>query len=99
MKSKRNSYLASLLSIPIPGLGQIYAGKGERGAAILAVTIIVGNLNTIWLTLYGGISTESNFFWTGKLPRLLHDLFVIYWIVFLIWQVFDAYHQAIITKA
>ena len=49
---KRNPYLASLLSIPVPGLGQIYAGKGERGAAILIATIIVGNLNAIWLTLW-----------------------------------------------
>lgn len=94
MKNNRNPYLACLLSIPIPGLGQIYAGKGARGAAILIVTITVGNLNAIWLTLYGGMSTVSSFFWTGQLPRLLHDLFAAYAIIFLIWQVFDAYHQA-----
>ena len=94
MKRKRNPYLASLFSIPVPGLGQIYAGEGTRGAAILVVTIIVGNLNAIWLTLYGGLSTDSSFFWTGQLPRLLHDLFAAYAIIFLIWQVFDAYHQA-----
>jgi TM2 domain-containing membrane protein YozV len=94
LKKKHNPYLASLLSIPVPGLGQIYAGKGERGAAILIVTIIVGNLNAIWLTLYGGLSTENSFFWARQLPRLLHDLFAVYGIVFLIWQVYDAYHQA-----
>ena len=94
MKNNRNPFLACLLSIPIPGLGQIHAGKGARGAAILIVTIIVGNLNAIWLTLHGGMSIDSSFFWTGQLPRLLHDLFAAYAIIFLIWQIFDAYHQA-----
>jgi hypothetical protein len=27
MKKSHNPYLASLLSVPIPGMGQIYAGK------------------------------------------------------------------------
>jgi TM2 domain-containing membrane protein YozV len=94
LKKKCNPYLASLLSIPVPGLGQLYAGKGERGAAILIVTIIVGNLNAIWLTLHGNVSTENRVFWSEQLPRLLHDLFAAYAIIFLIWQVLDAYHQA-----
>jgi TM2 domain-containing membrane protein YozV len=94
MKKKRNPYLASLLSIPVPGLGQVYAGKGERGAAILVVTIIVGNLNAIWLTMYGGMSTGSSAFWAVSLPRWLHDIFAAYGVVFLIWQVVDAYQQA-----
>ena len=33
MNKHRNPYLASLLSVPVPGLGQIYAGKRKRGAA------------------------------------------------------------------
>jgi TM2 domain-containing membrane protein YozV len=94
MKKNRNPYLASLLSIPVPGLGQIYAGKGERGAAILIATIIVGNLNAIWLSLHATTSTESNIFWMTTLPRLLHDLFAAYGVIFLIWQVADAYQQA-----
>lgn len=48
----RNPYLASLLSIPVPGLGQIYAGESTRGAIILSFTIIVGNLNAIYLSTY-----------------------------------------------
>ena len=94
MKKTRNPFLASLLSIPVPGLGQIYAGKGERGAAILVVTIIVGNLNAIWLTLYSGNIAGTNAFWAETLPRLLHDLFAAYGVIFLIWQVIDAYQQA-----
>lgn len=94
MKKNRNPYLASLLSIPVPGLGQIYAGKGERGVAILTATIIVGNLNAIWLSLHATSGSGSNIFWMSSLPRLLHDLFAAYGVIFLIWQVIDAYQQA-----
>jgi TM2 domain-containing membrane protein YozV len=94
MKKSRNPYLASLLSIPVPGLGQIYAGKGERGAAILIVTIIVGNLNAIWLSIYATTSPGTNFFWVDTLPRVLHDIFAAYGVIFLIWQMVDAYQQA-----
>lgn len=94
MQKKRNPYLASILSIPVPGLGQIYAGKGERGAAILIVTIIVGNLNAIWLSLHAAADPATNDFWAHNLPRILHDLFAAYGVIFLIWQVIDAYRQA-----
>lgn len=94
MGKKRNPYLAGLLSIPVPGLGQIYAGKGERGAAILIVTIIVGNLNAIWLSLHAAADPATNTFWAHSLPRILHDLFAAYGVIFLIWQIIDAYQQA-----
>ncbi|MFN2159881.1 MAG: hypothetical protein ACK2TW_08020, partial [Anaerolineales bacterium] len=81
-----NPVFAALLSLFVPGLGQIYAGKGGRGAAILAVVIVVGNLNAIWLSLYN-ISEPGAAYaaWTYQLPRLLHDLFAVYGIVFWLW--------------
>jgi len=94
MMNKRNPYMASLLSIPVPGLGQIYAGQGERGAAILIVTIIVGNLNANWLSIYATARPETNAFWADTFPRILHDIFAAYGVIFLIWQVLDAYQQA-----
>lgn len=94
MRKKRNPYIASILSIPVPGLGQMYAGKSERGAAILVATIIVGNLNTIFLSAYAAMSPETSPFWAATLPRALHDLFAAYGVIFLIWQVIDAYRQA-----
>ena len=94
MQKKRNPYLASILSIPVPGLGQIYAGKDERGAAILIATIIIGNLNAIWLSLHSEADPAINAFWAYSLPRILHDLFAAYGVIFLIWQVIDAYRQA-----
>ena len=90
----RNPYLAGLLSLLVPGLGQIYAGSGTRGAAILLAVIIVGNLNAIWLSLYAANTPDPNIFWASTLPRILHDLFAAYGIIFWLWQVVDAYQQA-----
>jgi len=93
-RKRRNPFLAAFLSIPVPGLGQMYAGSGIRGAAILSIVIIVGNLNAIWLSFYSISKQDTGLFWGDALPRLLHDLFSVYGIIFLIWQVVDAYQQA-----
>ena len=90
----RNPYLAGFLSLLIPGLGLIYAGNGTRGAAILLAVLIVGNLNAIWLSLYAITSPGVNAFWAYTLPRVLHDLFAAYGVIFWIWQVVDAYQKA-----
>lgn len=89
----RKPILAAIFSLLFPGLGQIYAGKSERGAAILISVIIVGNLNAIWLSLYNLTSPGSAAFWTYTLPRILHDWFAAFGVIFLIWQVVDAYQQ------
>jgi len=87
---KNKAVLAALMSALVPGLGQIYAGHRVRGAAILIATIIVGNLNAIWLTLYAQPVNAVQPFWAVGLPRILHDIFAIYGIIFLIWQIWDA---------
>ena len=87
----KKPFLACLLSLLVPGLGQICAGKSRRGAAILIAVLIVGNLNAIWLSLHGLTSPEN--YWTHQLPLNLHDLFAVYGIIFWIWQVVDAYRQ------
>jgi hypothetical protein len=90
----RNAYLASGHSLLVPGLGQVYSGRSDRGAAILIATIIVGNLNAIWLSLHAEPSPKPEVFWAYALPRILHDLFAAYGGIFWIWQVVDAYQQA-----
>ena len=87
--------LAAALSLVVPGIGQIYAGRSTRGAMILIAVILVGSLNAIWFSLYN-ISDPgaANALWTYKLPRILHDLFAVYGIIFWIWQVVDAYRLA-----
>jgi len=91
---KKKPVLAALLSAFIPGMGQIYVGKGERGGAILIATLIVGNFNAIWLTLYAQPIAGVDGFWALGLPRVLHDVFAAYGIIFLIWQIWDAAHLA-----
>jgi hypothetical protein len=63
------------------------------GAAFMLAFIIIGNLNVIWLSIYAGAQTDLSFF-SYTFPRLLHDIFAFYGIVFWIWQVFDAYRLA-----
>ena len=88
---RRKGIVAGVLSVLVPGLGQMYVGKGERGAAILVACIIAGNLFVIWLNVYASMGNTSYAFWSHALPRILHDLFSVWGIVFLGWQVIDAY--------
>jgi hypothetical protein len=90
---KRNPFIAGLLSLIIPGMGQIYCGKTRLGAGFLLAVIIVGNLNAIWLSIYAGTQTDLSFF-SDTFPRLLHDIFAGYGIVFWLWQVVNAYQLA-----
>jgi TM2 domain-containing membrane protein YozV len=83
--------VAGLLSVFVPGLGQMYAGKGERGAAILIASIIAGNLFVIWLNMYASMGNAPYAFWSHAVPRILHDIFSVWGIIFLAWQVVDAY--------
>lgn len=85
--------MASLFSTLVPGLGQMVSGHSVRGAAILIAVIVVGNLNAIWLSVFALSTrvTDSLGFWTSGLPRVLHDLFAVYGVIFLVWQVADAY--------
>ncbi len=78
------------LSLVVPGLGQMLSGRGERGAFILGFAILVGNLNAIFLSAYAPTMGLDVPFFARGLPRLLHDVFAFYGIVFWIWQVVDA---------
>jgi len=85
-KTKRDAPVAAVLSILVPGLGQIYAGKQERGATILVAGIIVGTLALIWQTLF--ISAGSRTFFPYRIALTIYTL------IFWAWQVFDAYKAA-----
>jgi len=90
---KPNPIFAGVLSALVPGLGQMVSGQSVRGAAILIAVIVVGNLNAIWLSTFALSTsvTDSLESWASVLPRILHDLFAVYGVVFLIWQIVDAY--------
>ena len=88
---KRNRFVAGFLSLLVPGLGQIYGGRGSRGAAILAGAIIIGNLNLIFLLLFASANPDPGSVWAYWIPRVGHDVLSVWSIVFWIWAVVDAY--------
>ena len=90
----RYPLIAGFLSLLVPGLGQMHAGRGGRGATIRLAVLIFGNQNAIWLSLYGVSDPVTFPFYAGTFPRILHDIFAGYGIIFWIWQVVDAYRQA-----
>jgi len=92
LMENRNKYLALVLSLLIPGLGQIYAHDNRRGAAILIAVIIVGNLNAIFLPVFVIAHPDHSVFWAFRLPIIIHDVMAFYGIVFWIWQTIDAWH-------
>jgi hypothetical protein len=60
---RRNPWLAGFLSLLVPGLGQIYCGEGNRGAAILAAAIVIGNLNLLFLAVFVAADVDPTVGW------------------------------------
>ncbi len=87
---KRNSFIAGALSLLVPGLGQIYCGEGNRGAAILAAAIIIGNLNIIFLPIFVSANPDPEILWAYWIPRAGHDVMSFWSIVFWVWAVVDS---------
>jgi hypothetical protein len=95
MIMRRNPFIAGLLSLLVPGLGQIYGGEGNKGAAVIAAAIVIGNLNIIILPLIAmanptGIPTDARALWAYWIPRVFHDILSFWSITFWIWAVVDA---------
>ncbi len=94
---KRSWLVAGLLSLVVPGLGQIYAKEKNRGAAILVGAIIVANLNITILPLIAlanpngpsGVA-PSIAAWRYWIPRVAHDVASLWSIVYWVWAIADA---------
>ena len=86
-KRNPNPVTAAILSLIVPGMGQMYIGKGDRGAAILVAGIIVGTLALIWQTL--SVAYAPNLM-TYPYPLYRISL-AAYAAIFWIWQIADAY--------
>ena len=80
-----------LLSLAVPGLGHIYSGNGNKGAAILVAAIIIGSLNIIFLPVFNTANPDSEIIWAYWIPRIGHDVIAVWSIVFWLWAAFDAY--------
>ena len=94
---KRSPLLAGILSLLVPGLGQVYAGKGDKGAAIIASSVVVGNLNIVVLPLIAMANPETpkgapneRTIWSYWIPRVVHDVASFWSIAFWLWAVWDA---------
>ena len=87
-RHKRNPVVAAVLSLLVPGLGQIYGGRSERGIAILVAGIVIGFLALIWQTLYVTSGSPDQFLWPYRVSL------GVYAAVFWVWQVVDGYEQA-----
>ena len=92
-----NLFIAGILSLLVPGLGQIYAGEGNMGAAIIVAAIIVANLNVIVLPLISIANpvisngeTNPRKIWAYWIPRVVHDIASFWSIAFWIWAIVDA---------
>lgn len=91
---KRSPLFAGLLSLFVPGLGQIYCGKGDRGAAILVAAIIVASLNVLFVLAFVAVNPSPNTVWSYWIPRIGHDIISIWSVLFWAWAVGDAYSLA-----
>jgi len=96
---KRNAFIAALLSLIIPGLGQIYGGEGKKGAAIIFAAIVIANLNIIILPLIAMANpnlpmhpNDANEVWKYWIPRITHDVASLWSITFWLWAVIDAFN-------
>jgi TM2 domain-containing membrane protein YozV len=92
-----NPIIAGVLSLLVPGLGQMYAGHGTAGAAIIVAAIVVANLNILVLPLISmanpanpDADPDPRKLWAYWIPRIVHDVASLWSIAFWIWAVVDA---------
>jgi TM2 domain-containing membrane protein YozV len=91
---RRNPFVSGLLSLLVPGLGQIYCGEGNKGAAILLAAIVVGSLNIIFVPVFVLANPNPEVVWAYWVPRIGHDVVSLWSVAFWIWAVVDAYSLA-----
>jgi histidine triad (HIT) family protein len=90
----KQSVISLLLSLLIPGLGHIYAGKGNKGTAIFSASILISSLNILFI-LFFKTSTLDLGSLSWKIIRTGHLIIAIWSFVFWIWVLIDSYQEAI----
>jgi hypothetical protein len=93
----RNPFIAGILSLLVPGLGQIYGGERNRGAAIIVAAIVIGSLAIIILPVIAMANPviptgapDAREIWAYWIPRIGHDVLSFWCVVFWLWAIFDA---------
>ena len=90
---KRRAALAGVLSLLVPGLGQMLSGRSDRGATILAAAIVIGSLNVLFVLGFSIASPDPGAAWAYWIPRVSHDVLSVWSVVFWLWAVVDAYRH------
>lgn len=79
----------------------MYAGEGNKGGAIIAAAIVIGNLNIIILPLIAMANPviptgapDARTIWAYWIPRVVHDVVSFWSITFWLWAVADAFSTA-----
>ena len=80
---KRNPVIAGFLSLLVPGLGQIYAGKGNKGGAIIAAGFFVYASVEIFVMVF---QVPPPYPMEILIPQIL-ALIVAYFLVFYLWRI------------
>jgi signal peptidase I len=88
-KDEKEPLLALVLSILIPGLGQIYCGKVGRGIGIL---LLLGMLSFVSLIPLFFIMDPVDFDFAGFF--VLNVVVSVIVFIIYIWQIYDAYRCA-----
>lgn len=90
---EKEEALALVLSLIIPGVGQIYCGRILRGILILVLFPIAYVLMTLlmyWMVV-AGTDTSSDLFLNYSIVSIVMILIAV---IFWIWQIVDAYRLA-----
>ena len=95
--------MAAILSLVVPGLGQIYAGESSRGAAAIVGAVVVANLNILILPLISMANPSfpvetSRAVWAYWTPRIVHDVSSLWSVACWVWVIVDAFLVAGKTK-
>ena len=88
-KDEKEIILAVVLSLIIPGVGQIYCGRIGRGIGILVLTGLFGLMSFIPLLF---IFDPASFNFAGFFALMV--VVSIIALIFYIWQIYDAYRCA-----
>ncbi|MCG7845208.1 MAG: zinc-ribbon domain-containing protein [Methanomassiliicoccales archaeon] len=86
---RKDSLIALILSLVLPGVGQIYVGRVGRGIFILLFMLVFGAFSWMPGFLFIDLETDSfmGFIWWSVVATVI--LLIVY-----IWQVVDAYRLA-----
>lgn len=88
-KDEKEAILAVVLSVLIPGLGQIYCGRIGRGIGIM---VLMGLLSVVSIVPLFFLMDPVDFNFTGFLA--LNVIISILLFIIYIWQIYDAYRCA-----